>query len=85
MPALPPNVDPSGFRRGEYVGYDAAARGGVWRIKRRPSGCGWYASRYVGGIGPTSDGFIYGRTLAEVGARLSALTGKEGVTMLPKG
>ena len=31
------NIEPSGFRRGEYVGY----AGGVWRITR--GGMGWVA------------------------------------------
>jgi hypothetical protein len=71
---MPHNVEPSAFHRGQYVGHDSTRRPGVWRIKRRPSGHGWYAARYVGGSGPTSDGFHYGRTLAEVGAKLAALT-----------
>lgn len=33
-----PNIEKSGFRRGEYVGY----ANGVWRIRRNPSG-GWTA------------------------------------------
>lgn len=63
---IPSNVEASGFRRGEYVGYDCVASPGVWRIVRREGG-GWraYHDRKPGA------GYVYGRTLAEVGAKLA--------------
>jgi len=56
-----PNIDKSGFRRGEYVGY---ARG-VWRIRK--ADYGWQAIHRDG------SGALTGRTLAEISAKLSKL------------
>jgi hypothetical protein len=38
----PHNMEPSAFRRGEWVGYSF----GVWRVWR--AGIGWRAQRYSG-------------------------------------
>lgn len=66
MAALPANVERSGFRPGEYVGY---VSGAVWRIKRRLGG-GWVANRTVDGLADAGAGFVFAATLAGVAARL---------------
>lgn len=64
---IPHNIEASGFRRGEYVGYDVVASPGVWRITRRDGGKGWVARHSL----RTGAGFIFGDTLAQVGAKLA--------------
>ncbi len=64
---LPLNVEASGFRRGEYVGYDCVASPGVWNIRRRSVGKGWIARHSL----KAGAGFIFGATLAQVGERLA--------------
>jgi hypothetical protein len=44
MAALPKNVNKSGFRKGQYVGY---GRGRTWRIRK--DGCYWTATGIGGG------------------------------------
>lgn len=63
-----PNIEASGFRRGEYVGYRAGA---VWRIKRREGG-GWVANRTVDGLADAGAGFLFARTLDAMSAKLGA-------------
>ena len=36
MAPLPPNVEPSAFRRGEYIAYDQ--RGNVWHVRKHERG-----------------------------------------------
>jgi hypothetical protein len=60
------NLEASGFRRGEYVGY---SEGRIYRVKKRPGG-GWVAGETVGGR-DAGKGFVYGRTLAEISAKLA--------------
>lgn len=57
------NIDKSGFRRGQYVGYGG---GLVFRIKRE--GSGWRATEQ--GKGTPS---FYGKTLGEISKQLRAL------------
>lgn len=64
---LPLNIERSAYRAGEYVGYDVVASPGIWRIKRREGGTGWRASHSL----KPSAGFIFGRTLAEIGDKLA--------------
>lgn len=66
---MPHNIERSGFRRGEYVGYASDGRPGVYRIRRRAGGGGWYAARYVGGL-DAGGGYLFGRTLALLSSRL---------------
>lgn len=62
------NLEPSGFRRGEYVAY---REGAVYRVKRREGG-GWVANRTVDGSRDAGAGFVFGRTLAEISRKLEA-------------
>lgn len=66
MASLPLNIERSGFRPGEYVGHDCTARPGFWRIRRRAAG-GWVALHGLN----ASAGFIFGRTLGDLGASLN--------------
>lgn len=64
------NLEPSGFHRGQYVGY---AGGAVWRIRRREGG-GWRANRTVDGVADAGAGFLFAPTLASMSAKLEAAT-----------
>ena len=64
-----PNIDKSGFRRGEYVGYGGQH---VWRITNGMNG-GWLAQT-VGGQ------CFYKPTLAEISEKLSSLDDAPTVT-----
>lgn len=69
-----PNIDKSGFRRGEYVGYSAGGK--VWKItKANPNGsrAKWLAQT-VGGQ------CFYAETLGEISERLSSLSDAATVT-----
>lgn len=57
------NIEPSGFRSREYVGY---GRNDVWRIKRLERG-GWIAHAQT----HPDNGSLRGRTLAELSDRLA--------------
>ena len=61
------NVEKSGFRRGEYVGYGA---GRVWRITRIVGG--WQAG--ATDHNPRQLGYLNARTLQEVSRFLSDLS-----------
>lgn len=69
------NIDRSGFKRGEYVGYAVAGRT-PYTMRIRRGGRGWETyyhepnARAAGGV------FTYatGRTLAELSAELAALS-----------
>lgn len=67
---MPHNLERSAFRPGEYVAY--GVRVGYYRVRRRPAGSGWYAARYVDRY-DVGDGYVYGRTLAEVAAKVAEL------------
>lgn len=54
------NIEPSAFRRGEYVGY----ADGAWKIRRNSAAGGWIAVKQAGGR------FLHGDTLAQIGAKL---------------
>lgn len=60
---LPHNIEKSGFRRGEYIGYCNGAQ----RIRRSGSGWATYA------LGSSSGVFVYAYadTLRELGAKLA--------------
>lgn len=62
MARLPDNIEKSGFRTGEYVGYG----GGAWRIRRRMGG-GWVAIE-VDGLRSKR-----GATLWDIGVFLKSL------------
>jgi hypothetical protein len=64
---LPLNVEASGFRPGHFVGYDVVASPGVWKITRREGRSGWIARHSL----KAGAGFIFGRTLAEIGDQLA--------------
>lgn len=62
------NIEPSAFRRFQYVGY----ADGVWHINR--SGTGWLAVKTLGHNTETGDtrySTLHARTLAELSALLS--------------
>jgi hypothetical protein len=68
-----PNIDKSGFRHGEYVGYSAGGK--VWKItKANPNGsrAKWLAQ--------TGRQFLYAETLEEVSEKLSGLSDAATVT-----
>jgi hypothetical protein len=55
-----PNIEKSGFRRGEYVGY----ANGVWRIRKDKPAVGWRAQhRETGKV-------LFGASLAELSTLL---------------
>lgn len=62
---MPPNIEKSAFRKGEYVGYCNGAQ----RIRRTGKGWQTYA------LGSSKGVFVpaYGRTLAELGDKLAAV------------
>lgn len=60
-----PNIEKSGFRRGEYVGY---AGGRIFRVL--PTTSGWQTYGQRNGATPY---YFSVRTLAELSAKLSAL------------
>lgn len=62
-----PNIERSGFRPREYVGY-AGAR--VYRITRRLTG-GWVARHYVDGR-DVGNPYVFARTLAQLSAKLAS-------------
>jgi hypothetical protein len=68
-----PNIDKSGFRCGEYVGYSVGGK--VWKItKANPNGsrAKWLAQ--------TGRQFFYARTLGEISEKLSNLDDAPTVT-----
>jgi hypothetical protein len=56
------NIEPSAFRKGEYVGY---REGQVWRIRRNMRGKLWGANVAEGGTH-----FIFAATLDEMSQKL---------------
>ena len=66
MAALPLNIEPGAFS-GVYVGYDCVLSPGCWIIKRREGRTGWRAHHML----KHGAGFIFGRTLAEIGDKLA--------------
>ena len=70
MPNLPPNIEPSAFRQGDYIGYPASGPG-IFRIRKRNGK--WLAHRYDGGCLLPNSKALIGRTLVEVGEALAAL------------
>lgn len=56
-----PNIEPSGFHRGQYVGY----ANGPWRITRKHRG--WQATMFN-----IPHGYMQARTLAALSAKLTA-------------
>lgn len=70
-----PNIEPSAFRKGEYVGYCH----GVWRIMRSAAGGGsWFAYRAVRSSCRTNEPFNF---QAGTLASLSAMLTKEAETV----
>ena len=71
-----PNIDKSGFRRGEYVGY-SAGNDGIWFIKRaNPIGS---KHRWLVQKRNNKDCF-YARTLGEISEKLASLGDAATVT-----
>jgi len=68
MPRLPENVEPSAFRRGEYVAYDP--RGGVWHVSK----CGrdWFATPAANNPARSTGKTYTGATLAVVAQSIAA-------------
>lgn len=74
-----PNIEPSGFRRGAYVGYGGGA---VWTIKRSSSSLGsWCATpqKWVEGL-PSA---LYSFTLPGMSAKLQDEDGEALRRRLP--
>lgn len=59
-----PNIEKSGFRRGEYVGY---AAGDVWRITKSTGRARWVA------IARHNGQYVYGDTLVALSATLAGI------------
>jgi len=68
MPSYP-NIDKSGFRKGEYVGYGA---GRVWRIRKTQFG-GWAWAARPQDKQDDDSAIVYGDTLRHVSTQLAAL------------
>lgn len=67
--ALPPNVEPSAFRRGEYKAYDP--RGQIWRVRKDGTG-GWEAVPAPNNPARYCDARIHGSTLTAVAQTIAS-------------